>query len=66
MATTRVLELRIHGIANSPPAEMLCSTREEVERRDGDDQGSFWRIKPKTSAPAAPARHGAVETVVEA
>lgn len=63
MATARVLELRIHGIANSPPADMLCTTTEEVERKDGDDQGSFWRIRPKSTSATAPA---GVETVAEA
>ncbi|MET0843786.1 MAG: hypothetical protein ABWY23_08040 [Mycetocola sp.] len=49
MPNMRVLELRIHGIANAPPADVLCTTNEEVEQKDGDEQGSFWRIKPKAS-----------------
>lgn len=42
-----LLELRIHGIANSPPKEMLSSMSDPV-RKDGDDQGSFWQLSPKS------------------
>lgn len=66
MGGLRVLELRIHGIANSPPADMLGTTADEVERKDGDDQGSFWRVK--STAPDAsktPPYRGA-EIVTEA
>jgi hypothetical protein len=48
MADLRILELRIHGIANAPPADVLLTTKEQVERKDGDDQGSFWRITSKS------------------
>jgi hypothetical protein len=47
MPSMEILELRIHGIANSPPADMLSATTEELVRKDGDEQGSFWQIKPK-------------------
>lgn len=46
MRESRILELRVHGIANSPPAEMLCTDDEEVQKKEGDEQGSFWQIKP--------------------
>lgn len=46
MGDARVLELRIHGIANAPPADTLCTTDEKVERKEGDEQGSFWQITP--------------------
>ncbi|MBG6237852.1 alpha-beta hydrolase superfamily lysophospholipase [Mycetocola sp. CAN_C7] len=65
MATMRVLELRIHGIANSPPTDMLCTTQEFVERNQGDDEGSFWRIKAKDSG-AATSKSGGAEIVTEA
>ncbi|MRG60191.1 hypothetical protein GE115_09970 [Agromyces sp. CFH 90414] len=41
----RVLEIRIHGIANAPPEVMLEAERDEITRRTGDDLGSFWSRK---------------------
>lgn len=49
----QVLEIRVHGIANAPPAEMLEVEASEVRRRIGDDLGSFWVRK---DAPDEPAR----------
>jgi len=37
-----ILEIRIHGVQNTPPAEMLETEPENVRRRLGDDLGSFW------------------------
>lgn len=42
-----ILEIRIHGVKNTPPAEMLETTPDKVERDVGDELGSFWLIKGK-------------------
>lgn len=52
MSATNVLELRIHGIANAPPAHALLAHDEEIVQHDGDTQGSFWRIKPEDAGAA--------------
>lgn len=53
MSATNVLELRIHGIANAPPAHALLAHDEEIVQHDGDTQGSFWRIKAEDAGSAA-------------
>lgn len=37
-----ILEIRVHGVLNTPPAEMLQTTPDKISRRDGDELGSFW------------------------
>lgn len=46
MGGIEAFELRSHGIANSPPADMLRTSNEKVDRKDGDEQGSFWQVTP--------------------
>ncbi len=38
----QVLELRIHGIKNTPPGEMLGVPESDTVRDRGDDLGGFW------------------------
>ncbi|GEM00202.1 hypothetical protein [Cellulomonas terrae] len=47
-----ILELRIHGVANTPPAGMLEVGADEVQQLRGDTLGSFWGLTPKASARA--------------
>lgn len=48
MIGPRTLELRIHGIKNTPPGEMLGVAEEDVTRVIGDELGAFWiEKKPK-------------------
>lgn len=45
IAGPEILEVRVHGVHNTPPAEMLETTPENVTRHRGDELGSFWRRK---------------------
>ena len=45
----QILDIRVHGVSNSPPAEMLESDPGDIERVDGDTLGSFWARKDKAA-----------------
>ena len=45
----QILDIRVHGVSNCPPAEMLESDPADIERVDGDTLGSFWARKDKAA-----------------
>ena len=50
IAGPEILEVRVHGVSNTPPAEMLETMPENVTRHRGDELGSFWRRKDERPA----------------
>ncbi len=63
MGEPRVLEVRVHGIANAPPADMLLTEPDGVVKAEGDALGSFWQRK---GADTARPRSGLADHRVEA
>src|SRR4051812_37899465 len=51
-----VLELRIHGIGNTPPQGMLGVDADKITRTNGDRSASFWTTADPLAAGGSPVR----------
>lgn len=54
-----ILELRVHGVSNTPPYAMLDLPEGDVAQVAGDDLGSFWQLREGANNPR-PGRRGHV------
>lgn len=53
-----VLELRVHGVNNTPPASLLDLPEDKIERVLGDEIAGFWRARIGATATLRPGDRG--------
>lgn len=53
-----VLELRIHGVSNTPPHDMLDVQADQVHRVIGDQLAGFWTVDGDAAAELTPDQRG--------